>query len=163
MLAGWIAAMPLKQGARRMVVVAVSAIFDTAVADGVVQHNPLDSPSVTRPGRGNGEAQPYTAAEVDAIAAHMDGRYRLMPRLGACTGMRQMEMSGLGADDIHATGKRPRIRVARQLLAVGGELYFAPLKGGGKPRDVPLAKSLDPLLRGPREGVSARRGDAALV
>ena len=147
MLAGWIAAMPLKEGARRMVVVAVSAILGTAVDDGIVSRNPLDSKSVSKPGRSDREAQPYTAAEIDAIAAHMDDRYRVMPRLGACTGMRQMEMSGLGADDVHRGGKRPRIRVARQLLAVDGELYFAPLKGGGRPRDVPLAAALDPVLK----------------
>ena len=144
--AGWIAAMPLKEGARRMVVVAVSAILAAAVDDGAIGRNPLDSKSVSKPGRGEREAEPYTAAEVDAIAAHMDDRYKIMPRLGASTGMRQMEMSGLGADDIHRGGKRPRIRVARQLLDVDGKLYFAPLKSGGKPRDVPLAAALDPVV-----------------
>jgi integrase len=137
--AAWIAAMPLAEGARRMVVIAVSAVFDAAVEDGVVPRNPLRSSSVSRPGRGDGEVQPFTAAEVDAIAAGMDQRYRLMPRLAAGTGMRQMEMSGLGADDIHAAGRRPRVRAARQLLAVGGVLHFAPLKGRKPPRDIPLA------------------------
>lgn len=137
--AAWIAAMPLAEGARRMVVVAASSIFDAAVEDGVILRNPLRSSSVSRPGRGDGEAQPFIAAEVDGIAAGMDGRYRLMPRLAAGTGMRQMEMSGLGADDVHRGGRRPRVRVARQLKAVDGQLYFGPLKGGARPRDVPLA------------------------
>lgn len=149
--AAWIAAMPLAEGARRMVVVAVSAVFDAAIEDGVIGRNPLRSSSVDRPGRGDGSAQPYTAAELGGIAAHMDERYQVMPRLGAGTGMRQMEMSGLGADDVHAAGKRPRIRVSRQLKAVGGKLYFGPLKGGGKPRDVPLAPSAARALDSHRE------------
>lgn len=143
--ASWIAAMPLAKGSRRGVVSAALSVFDAAVEDGIIGRNPLRSPAVERPGRADRDAEPFTAAELDAIAAKMDERYRVIPRLAAGTGMRQMEMSGLGADDVHATGKRPRIRVARQLLTVGGELRFAPVKNR-KPHDVPLAEPVADAL-----------------
>lgn len=143
--AGWIAAMPLAKGSRRGVVGAAVSVFDAAVEDGVIARNPLRSAAVGRPGRASREAQPFTAAEVDAIAAGMDERYRVMPRLAAGTGMRQMELSGLGDGDIHAAGRRPRIRVARQLLTVGGELCFAPVKNR-RPHDVPLAQPVADAL-----------------
>lgn len=142
MLAGWVASVPLAEGSRRKAVEAASAVFDAAAAEGIIRGNPLRSPLVDRPGRGGGRARPYSAAELGAIAAGMDERYRVIPRLAAGTGMRQMEMSGLGADDVHVAGRRPRVRVARQLKAVGGALHFAPLKGGAAPRDVPLAQSV---------------------
>jgi integrase len=142
--AAWIAAMPLAEGSRRKVVEVVSAVYRAAMEDGIIGRNPLDSSAVDRPGRGGSSAEPLAAADVDAIAAGLPERYRVLARLGAGTGMRQMEMSGLGADDITG-GRRRRIRVVRQLLHTKQGLRFAPVKNR-KPHDVPLAASLGELL-----------------
>lgn len=144
--AAWIAAMPLAEGSRRKVVEVVSAIYAAAMEDGIITRNPLASKSVSRPGRGGTRAEPLPAEAVDAIAAGLPERYRILARLGAGTGMRQMEMSGLGADDITG-GRRRRVRVVRQLLHTKQGLRFAPVKNR-RPHDVPLAASLGGLLDG---------------
>jgi integrase len=140
LIAAWAASIPLADGSRRKVLDAVSAVFEAAIADGVVRSNPLKSGLVDRPGRGGGSARPYSAAEISGIAARLPGRFGIVPYLGVGTGMREMEMCGLGADDV-ARGARPRIRVVRQVQLVGGELRFAPVKNR-KPHDVPVPRDL---------------------
>jgi integrase len=96
---------------------------------------------VAKPGNRGPKAQPFTAAEVGAIAAELPARLSLLARLGAGTGARAMELAALGVHDVQFLGKRPRVRVERQLKNIGGELVFAPLKNR-KPHDVPLAPSV---------------------
>lgn len=148
--AAWVAslAVPLPaQGSRMLVVGDVTAVFAAAVEDGIVGRNPMKSPAVDRPGRGGAKARPFSAAEVDAIAAQLPPRLQVLPRLGAGAGPRAMELAALGTGDVQFLGKRPRIRVERQLRSTGGQLVFAPLKNR-KPHDVPLAPSVaDALAR----------------
>lgn len=140
LVAAWAAALPLADGSKLLVMGDVSAVFAAAIEDGIVGRDPLKSSTVKRPRKPGSSARPYAAAEVAGIAAAMAGRFAVVPYLGAGTGMREMEMAGLGADDI-ARGKKPKVRVARQLKVIGGELRLAPVKNK-KPHDVPVPPEL---------------------
>lgn len=140
LVAAWVAAMPLADGSKRLVISDVSAVFQAAAGDGIVRSDPTRSKSVDRPGASRAKALPYAAADVAGIAAEMPERFRVVPELGAGTGMREMEMAGLGADDI-VRGKAPKVRVLRQVKVIGGELRFGPVKNG-KPHDVPVPPEL---------------------
>jgi integrase len=144
LVAAWVAAMPLSDGSKRLVISDVSAIFQAAAGDGIVRSDPTRSKSVDKPGASGAKAQPYAPADVAGIAAKMPERFRVVPELGAGTGMREMEMAGLGADDI-VRGKAPKIRVLRQVKVAGGELRFGPVKNK-KPHDVPVPPELLELL-----------------
>jgi integrase len=144
LIAAWLAALPLADGSRLLVLGDVSAVFRAAMEDGAVRADPTESSAVARPSRGRSRARPYAAAEVSALAACMPPRFALVPYLGAGTGMREMEMAGLGADDI-ARGKAPGVRVTRQLKVIGGELRWGPVKNR-KPHGVPVPAELLGLL-----------------
>lgn len=146
--AAWIASLkgPLPaERSRRQVFDDVSAICAAAVEDGITGRNPLKSAVVGKPGRGGPRAVPFTAAQLAAIEGNLPPRLRVLPRLAAGTGMREMELAALGAGDIQFLGRRPRIRVERQLKQAGGALVFAPLKNR-KPHEVPLAPAVARLL-----------------
>jgi integrase len=139
-VAAWMAAMPLGDSSRLLVLGDVSAVFQAAMEDGIVGRDPTKSKAVDRPGRRGGRAQPYAPAEVAGIAAHMRPRFALVPYLGAGTGMREMELAAFGADDI-VRGRRPKVRVLRQLTAVAGELRWGPVKNR-RPHDLPVPAAL---------------------
>jgi integrase len=142
--AAWVAAMPLADGSKRLVIGDVSAISQAAIQDGVIGRDPTKSKSVGKPAGVPSKAQPYTAAELRCIAGKLPGRFAILPELGAGTGMRRMEMCALGADDI-VRGQAPKVRVLRQLKVIGGELRFGPVKNR-KPHDVPVPPELVELL-----------------
>lgn len=138
--AAWVAAMPGADSSRRLVIGDVSAIFQAAADDGIVGRDPTKSKSVDRPGGASSSARPYSAAEVAGMTAEMPAWFRIVPRLGAGTGMRRMEMAALGADDI-VRGAAPKVRVLRQLKVIGGELRYGPVKNR-KPHEVPVPPEL---------------------
>lgn len=141
LLAAWVVSLkvPLPaERSRRMVTDDVSAILAAALDDGAIGRNPLKSATVDLPGRSGPKAKPFTPAEVDAIAGHLPERLAVLPRLGAGTGMRLMELAALGVHDVQFLGKRPHVTVERQLKRIGGQLVFAPLKNR-KPHTVPLS------------------------
>ena len=144
LVAAWLAAVPLADGSRGLVLGDVSAVFRAALEDGAVRANPAEASTVDRPSRGRSKARPYAAAEVAALAAAMPPRFALVPYLGAGTGMREMEMAALGADDI-TRGRAPKVRVTRQLKLIGGEPRWGPVKNR-KPHDVPVPAELLALL-----------------
>src|SRR5690242_1709749 len=118
--------------------------------DGAIGRNPLKMPAVDAPGRGGPKAQPFTAAEVDAIAAQLPPRLRVLPRLGAGTGAREMELAALGVHDFQFLGRNPRVTVERQLKKVNGQLVFAPLKNRRAhwlPLPAPVAEAVQAHLR----------------
>jgi integrase len=148
--AAWAASLkgPLPaQNSRRQLIGDVSAVFAAAVEDGVIGRNPVRSSTVDVPGRGETKARPFTAAEVGAIGARLPPRLRILARLGAGMGAREMELAALGVHDVQFLGRRPRVRVERQLKRVNGQAVFAPLKNR-KPHSVPLAPAVaDALAR----------------
>jgi integrase len=143
----WIAAMPLADGSRHKVVQVVSAIYQAAIGDGYIGADPTRSKSVTRPSPGPTKARPWAARRVAAVRDALPARYRIVPELGAGTGMRQGELLGLGVDDVQFLGRRPKVRVVRQLVLVGGKLRFGPVKNR-REHEVPLSPLLaDALAR----------------
>jgi integrase len=139
--AAWVASLsgPLPaEGSRRQVVDDAGAVFRAAVQDGVIGRNPLEAGVVAKPGRGRPKAQPFTRDELAAVAAALPPRLRVLPELGAGTGMRAMELAALGVHDFQMLGRSPHVRVERQLKKTGGALVFAPIKNR-KPHRVPLA------------------------
>lgn len=141
LIQAWINAIPLAESSAGKVVDVVSWIFDAAVDDGIANRNPVKAKSVDRPGAGKVKARPWPRAHVEAMARELPERIRIVPWLGAGTGMRQGEMLGLGAEDIRFLGRDPRISVVRQLKYVRGRPYFAPVKNG-KEHSPPLSKLL---------------------
>lgn len=137
----WVQAMPLAPSTARVVLGHVSAICAAAVDEGIIGRNPCKSPLVTWPGKGRSKAVPWTADRVAAMSQALPARYKVLPWLGAGTGMRQGEMFGLAVTDIQFLGKDPHITVERQVKIVGGKPHFAPLKNR-KPHEVPLAPTL---------------------
>jgi len=140
MVAAWFASMALADRSRLLVLGDVSGIFRAAIEDGIVGTDPTKASTVQKPHPGGSGAQPFAPAEVAGIAACMPERFGLVPYLGAGTGMRKMEMAGLGADDI-VRGKAPKIRVVRQLKEIDGDLKWGPVKNR-KPHDVPVPPEL---------------------
>jgi integrase len=146
LVSDWIEAMPLAAGSAGLVVGDVSVIFGVAADDGVVIRNPFDARSVGRPSAGRTLARPWSLEQVLAMETELPGRWKVIPRLGAGTGMRQGEMFGLGVADVDWLGKDPEIRVERALKVIGTELRFGPLKNR-KPHTVPLAASVKERLQ----------------
>ena len=144
LLAAWVASLkgPLPaERSQRQVVDDVAAVLGAALEDGAIGRNPLKSSAVSKPGRRGPKAKPFTAAELTAIEDELPERLQVLPRLGAGTGARAMELAALGVGDFQFLGRRPRVTVERQLKKISGQLVFAPLKNR-KVHDVPLAPSV---------------------
>jgi integrase len=147
-LAAWVVSLsgPLPaERSRRQVVDDVSGICAAALDDGVIGRNPMSASVVTKPGNSGPKAKPFTAAEVDAIAAELPPRLKVLPRLGAGTGAREMELAAFGVHDFQMLGRNPRVTVERQLKRIDGKLVFAPLKNR-KPHWLPLAEPVADAL-----------------
>lgn len=143
----WIAGLELAPSSANQVIRDVSAVYAAAVDDGLITRNPLRARSVTRPQPPERKVKPWTLADVEAIAAALPKRFRLIPYLGSGSGQRQGEMFGLALDDgdpdVDFLGRV--IHVRRQVKLIGDKPVFAPLKNG-KTHDVPLSNSLAPIL-----------------
>lgn len=137
----WVQAMPLAPSTARIVIGLLGSVYRAAMEDGIIGRSPVQSRSVTRPGKSQKRARPWTAEQVAAMTRALPGRYAVLPQLGAGTGMRQGELLGLGADDVRFLGRKPRVDVVRQLKVVDGVPRFGPVKNR-KPHSVPLAPSL---------------------
>jgi integrase len=141
----WISGMKLAASSKRQVIRDVSSVYVAAIDDGLINRNPTQAQSVTRPKTEDKKAQPWSFVQVEAMAHALPGRYAVLPYLGAGTGMRQGEMFGLAVDDVVFLGHRPAVHVHRQVRIVAGVLCFAPVKND-KEHDVPLSEALAPLL-----------------
>ncbi len=141
----WISGMKLAASSKRQVIRDVSSVYVAAIDDGLINRNPTQAQSVTRPKAEDKKAQPWTFAQVAGMARALPGRYAVLPYLGAGTGMRQGEMFGLAVDDVVFLGHSPVVHVHRQVRIVTGVLCFAPVKND-KEHDVPLPDALAPLL-----------------
>lgn len=137
----WAAALPLAPATARIVIGLASSVYQAAMEDGIIGRDPTRSKSVTRPARGRKRARPWMAAQVAAMRDALPGRYAVIPVLGAAAGLRQGEMFGLAAQDVQFLGRRPHLRVERQLKVIGGQAHLGPVKNR-KPHSVPMAPSL---------------------
>jgi integrase len=148
-LQAWIAGMALAPNTIRLIITDVSAILNTAAADGIVSRNPLRTTGISRPKVPEHRAQPWTLDQVTAVADAIGAmthaaRYAALPYLGAGTGMRQGELFAVAVDDIDFL--RRRVHIRRQVRYLQAHRpAFAPVKNN-KVHSLPLADSLTPIL-----------------
>jgi integrase len=123
-----------------------SGIYQAAIGDGIIALNPVRHSSVTRPDAPPKKARAWKPERVAAMTAALSkGRYKIIPQLGAGTGLRQGEVFGLGVDDITFLSRNPTIKVLRQVKFVNGALHFA-LPKRRKQREIPMSKAVAELL-----------------
>ncbi|GIU98770.1 MAG: hypothetical protein KatS3mg014_0386 [Actinomycetota bacterium] len=109
-------------------------ILERAVEDGLIRDNPVRR--VRPPKAPPRETRVPTTAEVEAVAAAIEPRYRAMVLTAAYAGLRIGECAGLQRRDLDLLGRR--IHVRRQVTEVRGRLEVAPLKTEASRRTVPI-------------------------
>jgi integrase len=137
---------------------ALSALFATAVEDGLLRSNPMHSvriPSAAT-AEGDDQAKALTRAELAVVLAALPETWRLFFELLAHTGLRISEAIGLRWEHVDL-GTNPRIRVREQVYE--GERQ--PLKSKHSRRDVPLSSGMADRLRVHRR--DTYRGDHAPI
>ena len=145
----------LERGLSACTVLHVHATIRRALADaarwGLVPRNVALLASPPRPGRP--ELQVWTAAELRAFLAHVEGdRLYALWLLAASTAMRRGELLGVQWPDVDLG--RARIAVRRSLVTVGHEVVVSEPKTAKGRRSV----ALDPAtVAGLKAGVSTRR------
>lgn len=138
----WAAGLPLAGQTARVVLQKLSALLEAAAADGYIARNPARG--AKRPRADAAPIEPFTADELDRLAASAPEWFRVALVLGAECGLRQGEAKGLTADRIDFL--RRTLTVDRQLVTFTGEPAFAPPKTDRSYRTVPLASvTLDRL------------------
>lgn len=117
-------------------------ILERAVQDGLIRVNPV---RVVRPPKAPArESRVPTTAEVEAVAAAIEPRYRAMVLTAAYAGLRLGECAGLQRRDLDLLNRR--IHVRRQVTEVRGRLEVAPLKTDASRRTVPIPAFLVEVL-----------------
>jgi integrase len=127
---------------------ALSALFATAVEDGLVRSNPLrgvriPAPRSTEPA--DDHAKALTREELRVLLAAIPHDWRLFFEFLAHTGLRISEAIGLQWRHVEV-GRQPRILVREQLC--NGERHR--LKSGAAKRDIPLSLGMSDRLRAHR-------------
>ncbi len=123
----------LAPGTVRNLLSLTTAIFRSAVADGLLVKNPIVGVKLPRSSRS--EVVPMTASEVRQMASTVPERYRGLILVAAGTGVRQGELLGLALDRIDWL--RREIRIDRQLVTLSGRPpTFGPPKGEASCRTI---------------------------
>jgi integrase len=138
MVTALIASPELGPSSVRQVYDRVRMVFRSAVRDKVVQESPcagIDLPELPK-----SKAVPFTVPQVNAIADNVDGLFKAMVLLAACTGLRAGECFGLTVDRIDFL--RKTVTVDRQM--VNG--HMGPPKSKASYRTVPLPDFILPIL-----------------
>ncbi len=133
-------------------------ILNTAVADEVIPANPCRVRGAGRSKRAR-KIEPATLGELEAIAAAMPARYRLMVLLAAWCALRFGELAELRRADIDV--RNGVVHVRRGVIrADGGErLVKGPKSEAGK-RDVAIPPHLMPAVKAHLSGHVAPSRDA---
>jgi integrase len=119
----------------RLLLANLSTILAAAVDDGLIATNPCASSSVKAPKVTPSRVVPWTVERVQAVVAGHPDDFRAAPLVGAGLGLRQGEVFGLAVDAVDFL--RRTVHIRQQVRLVGGQLVFAPPKGG-RERQVPL-------------------------
>ena len=135
-LQAWIKGLALGPNTAIGIIGYASQVFAAAVDDGLISRNPLAARSIQKPARVKTEVIPWTAGQIDAVAAQLPARYAAYPDFAAATGQRQGELFAAAVEDID--WRRKTIRVQWQVQQAQDTLYYKPVKNK-KPRDVPVA------------------------
>jgi integrase len=140
---GWISGLQVGPNTARKIIADVSQVFAAALDDGIIIRNPLKARSVQKPRAVKIEAVPWTAAEIEAVSEELPARLAALPYLGSACGLRQGELFAAAVSGLDFL--RKVMHVEAQVKYLAGRLFFAPVKNG-KPRDVPVADPVIPLL-----------------
>lgn len=123
----------------RVIFANLSSVLSAAVDDERLAKNPCQAVSVRLPRAADPRLVPWRTDLVQAVAAALPSRYRVLVAIGAGCGLRQGEIFGLAVEDVDFL--RGVVHVRRQVKIVGGRQVYAPPKGR-KVRDVPLPSSV---------------------
>jgi integrase len=145
LVSAWLAALPVGNSYKRLLLGDLSALLDQAVADSLIARNPCRDKTVKKPPVIARKIVPWTPEQVAAVRENLPGRYQAMTDCGGGLGLRQGEILGLALGDVDFL--RRKVRVRRQVrLHMGIKPVFAPPKGGrqegDKTREVPLPPSV---------------------
>jgi integrase len=137
----------------------VRACLATAVAEGLIRHNPATCASLPhRPAVEDADMEdvrPLSRSELGVFLALVHPRHSVMFRLLASTGLRVSELVALQWRHLHLTGSHPHVKV-RQAI-VRGRLH--PPKSRHGRRDVPLSYGMVVELRKHHTLTNAGAGD----
>ncbi len=134
-------------------------ILNTAVADEVIPANPCRVRGAGRSKRAR-KIEPATLGELEAIAAAMPARYRLMVLLAAWCALRFGELAELRRSDIDVRGGVVHVRRG-VIRGDDGRVVKGPKSEAGK-RDVNIPPHLMPLVHEHLAGHVQRGRDALL-
>lgn len=136
----WVVKLPLAASTSRLALQHLSSMFASAVADGLLAANPVDS--VKRPRMDSRPVVPFTTDELGRLRAAAPPWFGVALTLGAGCGLRQGEATGLSVDRIDFL--RREMTVDRQLLPIAeaGQAVFGPPKTERSYRKIPLADSV---------------------
>lgn len=126
----------------------VISILRSAVLDRLIVESP--AVQIALPRRPAEDLVIPTVKQIRAIAAEVPERLRAVVWIGATTGLRQGEISGLDLGDVDFLGRDRELRVRRQLNspAKGGPAYMGPPKTDASRREILLGQeALDALAR----------------
>ncbi|MEU5692129.1 site-specific integrase [Actinosynnema sp. NPDC020468] len=135
----WMRSKGTKTSYRSQIFDLVAAIVQAARDEDKIRSNPFNAKSIKKPKADFQKIVPWQECRVHALMAALPGNYKIIVPLGAGTALRQMEIFGLGPDDLDA--ENMELHVVRQIRWIGGQAVFAPPKGG-KNRVVPLASGV---------------------
>lgn len=115
----------------------LASILDDAVNDRLIARNPARG--IKLPPKKSAPRRYLTAAEVDAVAAAVGERWRVLTLILAWSGLRWGEAVALRVRDVNEV--RRRLLVERAVEQVSGEWHVTDTKGHLR-RSVPLPKSV---------------------
>lgn len=115
----------------------LAGILDDAVEDRLIARNPARG--VKLPAKKSAPRRYLDAAEVEAVAAQLDGRWRVLFLILAWTGLRWGEATALRVRDVNEV--RRRLLVQRAAEQVRGQWHVTDTKTHQR-RSVPLPKSV---------------------
>jgi len=118
--------------------------LELAVADEILKRNPARSKIVKRPATVDPDIIAWPTETVDAIVEGHPEQYRLIPIIGAATGLRQGEIFALSPADFDFDERV--IRVRRQVKKLGKDFVFA-LPKNDRERVVPMSAWIADLVK----------------
>jgi integrase len=135
----WVKGLPLAPSTVAVAHGVVAAVFKAAVRDRLIVSSPCEGTKLPEDHRPR--VVPLATEQVVALGAALPPRFRALVTLGASTGLRISEATGLTVDrtGLAPPSPRPTLRVDRQLVVLSGQQPFlGPPKRRASVRDIPL-------------------------
>jgi integrase len=118
--------------------------LELAVADEILKRNPAKSKVVKRPAIGDPDIVVWPEETVDSVVQAHPERFRLIPIIGAGTGLRQGEIFALSAEDFDFDEQVLRVR--RQVKKLGKDFVYS-LPKNDRERVMPMSGHVAELVR----------------